>query len=74
MELSFQVTDSEAIEKVHYSSDTKILTVKFVNGGTYHYFDVDQSVYNSFAKAESAGTFYIQYVKSGFKYYKSDEK
>lgn len=66
---------SSNIESAGYDPATGTLTVKFRNGGTYHYEGCKQSHYDGLCGAESAGGYLHKHIKGGgFKFKKHGEK
>lgn len=51
----------------HIGYDSKVLSIKFNNGDTYHYADIPESTYNDLMNAESIGTHFISKIKSIYK-------
>lgn len=56
---------SSNIESAGYDPATKTLTVKFINGGTYHYAGCDQHHFDGLCSAESAGKYLHKHIKGG---------
>lgn len=46
---------STHLDGVGYDKETKVLEVKFKNGDTYHYSNIDQNTYDSLMAAKSIG-------------------
>ena len=44
--------DSDALDGAAYDAAARILTVKFHEGGTYDYFDVEEEVYEELLAAQ----------------------
>jgi len=62
---------SSNLEAVGYDPGTRVLTVKFRNGGTYHYQECLPSHYEGLLSAESPGKFFHRHIKSAFKHAKA---
>lgn len=63
---------SSNIEAAGYDPATRTLTVKFKNGGTYHYEGCTKDHYEGLCSAESAGGYLHKHIKSAYKHKKSD--
>ena len=59
---------STVIQSFDYNTETGILTVRFVTGNEYVYFDVPQRVYNDFKKIREKGIFYNKEIKGKFRF------
>ena len=59
---------SSNVERVGYKYGK--LFVQFKSGIVYAYDKVDQSLYESFVAAESAGKFFHKFIRSAYKYTK----
>jgi len=44
---------SSNLEHIRYMPESNTLEVKFINGGIYHYSNVDQKTYDAFEEAKS---------------------
>lgn len=69
--MKFETLKSSNIDGVHYDPATQILTVRFINGGTYKYGGVVQSHYDGLRKAKSAGKYFHKTIKSAYKWTKA---
>jgi hypothetical protein len=58
--------DSTHISNVEYDETEQTLTVDFVKGGSYIYFDVPKDVYDGMFLAESASVYFRQNIKDVF--------
>ncbi len=56
------------ISSFRYDSDQSLLTIRFVSGSVYTYFEVPQEIYDSFKSSRSKGIFYNQHIKGNFRY------
>ena len=63
-------TKSSTIHKVEYFEKEKILEIEFRSGNIYRYYDVPMrlwKVFQLYIEVEgSAGTFFIEYIKTQF--------
>jgi hypothetical protein len=59
---------STSIARFCYDSSASILTVEFVKGGTYNYFDVPSHLFDEMKAASSRGQFVAQRIKGSFRY------
>jgi hypothetical protein len=57
---------STAIADIEYELDRERLTVTFVTGRIYEYFDVPVEVVASFQSAFSKGTFFNSYIRDRY--------
>lgn len=65
--LSFKVTDSSSfINSVAWHHNTKILIVTFSSGSVWAYDDVPKSIFNKFARAESAGFYFNKSIRNKY--------
>lgn len=51
-----------------YNDVTQELTITFVDGGVYKYFDVPYDVWLGLEQASSVGSYFHANIKSGFAY------
>ena len=58
--------ESEAIAEIAYDSRTSTMTVRFVGGDWYRYFDVPSRVYEEFVAAESHGRFFQNEIRDRY--------
>jgi hypothetical protein len=56
---------SSHIMRVGYDSDKQLLKIVFRNGGTYHYSNVPDSIFNEIRMAPSVGKYFHQTIKKG---------
>jgi hypothetical protein len=62
---------SSNVHSIGHNKDTKILTVKFIDGGRlYEYYNVSEETYNNFLNAESKGKFLDYKIKPYYSYKK----
>lgn len=62
--------ESSNIEYIEYYAPKAELTVGFLNGSQYVYFDVPQETFDNFVAASSKGRFLNQEVKNVYYYEK----
>lgn len=62
--------ESSCIARIGYDPARKEVYVEFLDSGLYAYRDVQPSVYDEFAKAESKGTFVNEVIKPRYRYRK----
>ena len=65
-----QPVESSNIKEIGYDETSKILMVKFHNGGLYAYDGVPTEVYENFKSAPSIGKFFIAAIKGKFHFRK----
>lgn len=64
--MNYTPVQSSNIDAVAFDAATSTLGVRFKNGGTYHYADVPQSVYDEFLAASSIGKFFFAHIKGKY--------
>ena len=57
---------SSFIVGANYSPATKVLQVKFKNGDTFNYGDVDEGVWTGFQAAPSKGVYFHGLIKDNY--------
>ncbi len=65
-----QTPESSNIAGFGYNEEQSILTVEFNRGGTYDYYNVPVSIFESMKNASSKGEFLASHVKGHFRYAK----
>lgn len=61
---------STVIASFLYDEGTNKLTIRFVSGSEYEYYDVPKEVYETFRKFREKGIYYNLYIKGKFRYAK----
>ena len=61
---------STAIKKYKYNLRSQILRIWFVNGGSYDYFDVPESLIYDLDRAPSKGNYFYYNIRTSFKFKK----
>lgn len=56
---------SYVIASYEYGAETESLTITFVSGKVYRYFNVPPELYRQFTVAFSKGNFFNKYIKPG---------
>jgi len=59
---------SSNIARFAYDASREVLIVEFINGGTYEYFDVGESVFEQMKSAPSRGSFLANSIKGNYRY------
>ena len=59
---------STVIHSFDYNAVTGVLTIRFVTGTEYVYFDVPQQVYIDFKKFREKGIFYNKEIKGKYRF------
>ena len=59
---------SSNIAAVGYDKESQTLGIEFRSGGTYEYFDVPESVYESFIQSASLGKFFQTELRGRYRY------
>ncbi len=63
--------ESSNLQAVGFDENQNILIVEFKHGGTYHYYDIDKTIFDELLVADSKGTYLNEYVKkAGYSYSK----
>ena len=65
--------ESSLIAAVGFDDEKAELYVEFKKGGLYSYQDVPKAVYTAMLNAKSVGKFFLENVKSQYKYSKYDK-
>lgn len=73
VQIAYQPVTSSQIAACGYDARLQVLGVKFVGGGTYHYSDVPQGVFDALVKAESAGKYFGANIRGKFAYDKQPD-
>lgn len=61
---------SSNIAAVGYEEGSMTLTVEFLSGTVYQYFDVSSQVYQELMAAGSVGTYFSQNIRNNYRYTK----
>ncbi|CRY56769.1 MULTISPECIES: KTSC domain-containing protein [Enterobacterales] len=67
---NFPAFSSSNIASIRYEEQQRILEVTFLNGGTYHYYDVPNGVVEDMKRAESKGVYLASTIKGHYRYSK----
>jgi hypothetical protein len=59
---------STVIASFQYDAAQSLLTIRFVSGSVYTYFDVPQEIYDNLKTSGSKGIFYNQQIKGKYRY------
>ncbi|MFO7444711.1 MAG: KTSC domain-containing protein [Ignavibacteriaceae bacterium] len=65
-----RILDSTSISSIGYDEEKNTLEVKFIPAGTYHYFNVQASMYKALLKSHSKGEFVNKFIKPRYEYKK----
>ena len=68
MSMVFTNVESTNLSQVGYDKNQKLLEVTFNNGMGYHYYNVEEYVYDNLVLAESHGLYFNKFVKGKYKY------
>jgi hypothetical protein len=60
--------DSSVVRSWNYDYDLETLTVRFKSRAVYEYYDVPESTYDAFVKADSLGQFINSHLKGVYPY------
>ncbi len=69
--MDMKAVNSSQVASIGYDSSKKVLTVKFVSGGTYTYAGVTPDLHAGLLKAKSVGGYLSKHVKGRFEYKKA---
>ncbi len=58
--------DSSNLKAVGYDEARRVLSVEFVSGSIFHYYDVPITVFEEMGSAESRGAFYAKQIRGKF--------
>lgn len=61
---------SSNLKKVGYDPESRTLAIEFNKGGTYHYQDVPQEVFDELMEAPSQGRYFSSQIKNMFDFTK----
>ena len=61
---------SSNIASVGYSQENEILTVEFIRGEQYEYYDVPEYIYRELMSASSHGSYFNMNIRNAFSYNK----
>jgi hypothetical protein len=64
------VFQSRHLQQAEYDEESQALTVQFVNGALYRYFDVPQTVVDSLFQTGSSQEYFNDHVKGVYRYVK----
>jgi hypothetical protein len=59
---------STVIRSIAYNETSAVLTIVFVTGSVYEYFDVPADVYEQFRKFREKGVFYNEQIKGKYRF------
>jgi hypothetical protein len=63
-----ETPESSNIARFAYDSDKSVLTVQFLNGATYNYFDVPAFIFEEMRVVPSKGQFLAYAIKGNYRY------
>ncbi len=63
-----ETPESSNIARIGYDESSQILTVEFINSGTYNYFDVPEATFEQMKAASSKGQYLAQNIKGVYRY------
>ena len=59
---------STVIRSIAYNGISAVLTITFVTGSVYEYFDVPPDVYEQFKRFREKGVFYNEQIKGKYRF------
>lgn len=65
--LEFEATKSAHIEKLTYDPDTRMLFVRFQNGGSDTYADVPPNVFAEMTRSASIGKYFHHVIRAHYR-------
>lgn len=66
--MEWRSVSSSTISRVGYDASSMTMTIEFMNGGIYEYYDIPQSLVQDLLAAPSPGQFLAQNVKGQYRY------
>lgn len=66
MEIKREPVNSSNLASVGYAPDVYTLEIEFKSGAIYHYFGVEQKLYDEMLKAPSVGSFFSLRIRGQF--------
>lgn len=63
----FTPKSSSTISKLEYDKYTFVLKISFVSGGTYAYYDIPITMWNSIKSTTSVGSYFAKLIKGKFR-------
>lgn len=63
-----QEVDSSMMENISYDEAVQELSVTFKNGSVYHYYDVEQPIFDGLEQSASKGRFFIRHIRPWYKF------
>lgn len=67
------ITNSSSVSRIQYSPDQRVLRITYMNGATFDYKEVPETVWEELSIAESVGSYVAQQVKPNYQYEKITE-
>lgn len=67
------LVESEAIAEIEYDPNRRVLSVHFVDGKWYTYFEVAKPAYEAFISADSHGRFFQEHIRDRYRYARGRE-
>ncbi|WP_118972973.1 KTSC domain-containing protein [Taibaiella koreensis] len=64
---------STVIAHIAYNEAKQVLTIKFLSGAVYAYYDVPAELYGRMTRAKSKGKFLNRHIKDHYAFEKLDE-
>src|SRR3954447_12832362 len=68
VDMTREPVDRSAVASIGYEGGAKMLEIAFASGEVYQYFNVPESVYGAFRKADSKGAFFQDRIRGRFPY------
>lgn len=63
-----QEVDSSMMENISYDEAVQELSVTFKNGSVYHYYEVEQPIFDGLEQSASKGRFFIRHIRPWYKF------
>jgi len=64
------VINSSNLKTASYDTESKTLTITFVNKNIYEYYEVPWEIFTKFRMAESQGKYFVANIKDKYKFKK----
>jgi hypothetical protein len=62
------LVDSEAMREIDYDPGSRVLRIRFADGGWWRYFEVPASVHEGLIAAASHGRYFHEHIRGRFRY------
>lgn len=70
--MAMEKVNSSNVDEIGYNAETKTLSVRFKNGGLYHYHLVEPEKYEALKNADSIGSHLHKHIKPHHSFRRDD--